>query len=213
MSKLPHSVPRKKAKRGPSSGKDAWQTPTRELVLINRLFGGHTPDSYVDDLWYLPDPMERHLRVCAELRDQGCISMDPCAGKDSDRHFARENMSYTGLTSLWSGNTFVNPPYSGTAEWVQWAARQSLMSNAFGQCLFLIPPSLCTAYWIDHLLKPKDTRPANVLATSRGRLAFIGDTGPVKGNTLGSAVVGWMLDPHKAGHMLDRAGWVSHGPG
>lgn len=227
MSTTPKSVP-KPATNGPSRGKDTWRTPIDVVMLINRMYGGQDPPSWVEGLWKRDDGQAIYEQVCRELRESGCIDMDPCASPDDENTFAGENLTLLGLELGWSGKVFANPPYSATAEWLAYAAktiRQAKEDGVPTQCLFLVPPNMCTSYWIDTLLQPRvspegpfeELHPqgmaVNLLATSRGRLAFLGDNGPQKNNTLGSAIVGWVDDPEFMKGILEEAGWVCHRPG
>lgn len=177
--KVPKSVP-KRAKRGPSAGKDFWRTPPELHDLIRAVLGGP-------------------------------IDLDPCASPDKQRHFAAENMSAAGLDVQWVGRVFVNPPYSDTKAWVAKAAEEWASGRLDG-VVMLIPPSVDTAYWSRYLLPMPEAGGANVYATAVGRLAFHDDNGPVKGNTKGSALVGWVSHPEQAAEALREAGWNVHRP-
>lgn len=166
------SVP-KRPKRGPSRGKDYWRTPP-ELVAM------------------LPDLMS------------GPIQLDPCASPDPKHHFAEENLTETGLVVPWGGRTFINPPYSAIKPWVvkgSQAWEDCGRDTSVFSALYLIPPSVDSSYWCEHLLPT-----ATFYATRKGRIQFWGDDGPIRGNTKGSALIGWVADPQAAAAVLVKAG-------
>lgn len=161
------------------------------------------------DFWRTPP--ELHALIRAVLG--GAIDLDPCASPDSRWHFAEENLSSAGLDVPWGGRVFVNPPYSQTKLWVAKAAAEWAKGQYGFSCVMLIPPSVDTAYWAQYLLPMPEAQGANIYATAVGRIAFHDDTGPVKGNTKGSALVGWVEDPEAAAQALREAGWHVHRPG
>ena len=171
----PKSVP-KRPKRGPSRGKDYWRTPPELLEVITELLAG-------------------------------VIQLDPCASPDKAHHFATENLTETGLLVPWGGRTYINPPYSKIGPWVRkgrehWDACGH--DASVFSALYLIPPSVDSAYWADCFLDSPAERGANFYATRKGRVQFWGDDGPIKGNTKGSAIIGWLRDPDLAAETLRK---------
>lgn len=153
---------------------DLWQTPVAEIDFVRAVYGGR-------------------------------IDLDPCAGsagtveikgKDGKREtvetqkteHADTNYTHTtdGLTSLWFGNVFCNPPYSRPAPWAeacaQWADRScSVMA--------LLPATPATAWWQLH-----GSRAAAILLCG-SRIAFDRPNGTKGGPArFDSAYLLWSAD-------------------
>lgn len=73
------------------------------------------------------------------------FDLDPCATDDNhlcDRYFTKEQ---DGLLQEWSGNVFVNPPFSGIAHWTEKAFREATEDRA--TVVMLVPARTDTRYW------------------------------------------------------------------
>lgn len=145
----------KPPRRGVLSKRDNWRTPPQIKALfkayLHRLVGS---TDFFDPATYEGDP-------------------DPVASFTPKR---------CGLTHPWPElPTWLNPPYSNSAQWLERAARHGEVAPVW--CL--VPPSTDSVYWEDHVWPH-----ALAIHFLRGRLDFIDEEGtPVSGNTLGSALV------------------------
>jgi len=212
----------------PANGRSTWRTPPEDLFLIHRIYGGPlvapVAPMWQPGMWRLEDWRERYLEILAWLREQGTIQLDPCADRDDVYHYAASNTAWVGLDAAfpWNLRTFANVPYSCIKLWVEHGAAQAALLRARRETagrgiLFLIPATPSNKYWVDNMLCPgKLAHPygpaVNIFATKSGRIGFIGPDGPVKNNTTGSALVGW-IDPAMGGHAvheLESAGWSVH---
>jgi len=108
-------------------------------VLFPDLDPHNFPDDLTSDDWYTPEPI---LAWAAKVL-RGPIDTDPCW---DPRSFVRPVLdAWTkqddGLSRVWRGRCFVNPPYSNPAPWLRRCAMRQRESVA----LVKLDPS--TAAW------------------------------------------------------------------
>jgi hypothetical protein len=131
----------------------------------------------------------------------GDVDNDPCAAKDPDHHFARNNWTEDGLEAVLVGNSFGNPPYSWTSQWVKFFVESS------GNRMMLIPPATGTIFWHEHIF------PTANVCFWKGRMEFLGPEEkveiskgvyeydpstpwvPYKQNRYESSIILWPEDP------------------
>jgi phage N-6-adenine-methyltransferase len=80
-----------------------------------------------------------------------------------------------GLTGIWDGKTFCNPPYGrGIGAWFEKAYNEAQLGKT---CVLLVPARTDTAYWHEYAMKADEIR------LIRGRVKFESEDG----KTLNSA--------------------------
>lgn len=123
-----------------AAGREDWRTPPDVVELVRSLWGGK-------------------------------IGLDPCAPPDPAHVIAKGNMAgpagspADGLAARWRGTVYVNPPFSGLADW---AAKCSAEGKAGAEVVLLLPARTDTAYWHDHIAT------AQAVCFWRGRMRFVG---------------------------------------
>lgn len=124
-------------KRAATGGKDDWRTPRKVLDAVERL---GSP-----------------------------IALDPCAPSEPAYQFAGSNLTEAddGLSGAWpaSSLTFVNPPYSRCAAWVE----KVIDEAAYGAPIVLLVAARPGAKWYRRAVAHADA-----VAEWRGRLTFEG---------------------------------------
>lgn len=73
-----------------------------------------------------------------------------------------------GLDREWGSRTFVNPPYSEIAKWVQYAYLQAMHPLSRKLVVMLIPSRTDTRWWHEYVMRAKEIR------FIKGRLKFGG---------------------------------------
>lgn len=97
------------------------------------------------------------------------FTLDPCATRDNTKCFLFYDKSSDGLTKPWYGhNVFVNPPYSGVADWVDKALREI----KFGGChtVVMLLPVRTDQKWFTRFILPNYSK----IIYIEGRLKFEG---------------------------------------
>lgn len=143
-------------------------------------------------------------------RLEGPISLDPCAGIDTQIGFANWSIQrgQDGLDREWYGTVFVNPPFSEKQQWVQKVIDE--IPNT--ECIFLVTPDSTDvqSWWHDGIVEH-----AEYVWFSDGRIDYIDpETGEVPDNrpTFGTALsifgdVDRVSDGRLLGWLADR-GWL-----
>lgn len=129
----------------PRAKRDDWRTPEEALALVREVFGGE-------------------------------IHLDPCAAPWPHERIADTNwcdrgeFPEDGLTTPWSGQTFVNPPFGALRRWVERCVDQHRANGA--EIILLIPARTDTRAWHEHVAT------ASSVCLWRGRLTFVGAPAP-----------------------------------
>ena len=100
------------------------------------------------------------------LNDEFSFDLDPCATPENAKCKAFYTEYDDGLTQMWWGRVFVNPPYSRITEWLVkcWNAA----CNEAKIVVALVPSKTDTAWWHDLAMRADEIR------FVRGRLRFGG---------------------------------------
>ena len=154
------------------------------------------------DHWCTPEHILRWIRYVFG----GVIHIDPCSNPYST---VGAEVALTGpwgtgdgLLYAWRGNIYCNPPYSSIGAWCNKAAFALEAST-----LMLVPPSPDTDYW-HGLVWPRATH----IAWLKGRVAFLANGRPVKGNPKGSVVIAWLRTAEEAARFHEVFGPEGHIP-
>jgi len=95
----------------------------------------------------------------------GKFTLDPCATAENavcEKFFTKEQ---DGLKETWTGNVFMNPPYSKVKDWIKWAWS---CSGDGTRVVCLVPSRTDTAWFHDYALK------YGKIEFFRGRIKFMG---------------------------------------
>jgi len=131
----------------------------------------------------------------------GRFDLDPCSGAETNR-IARNVYTEAddGLSQPWSGNVFVNPPFSECGDWIEKAHAEVSEGDA-DRVVMLLPVRLAAGYFHDHVTE------AGAICFLRGRLDYHNGEGVVKGVPFASYLVVFG-DPSPFLGLFDRLGTV-----
>lgn len=134
-----------------------------------------------DRVWITPE------RVLAPVRAYfgGSIDLDPATEPNNPtgaRRFFTE--ADDGLTRLWQGDVFLNPPYGRELE--HWASKIYFQAAVGTHLIALLPPTRTeTAYWQQHIFN----RHLSAVCFIRKRLAFLRPDGSKAGANVYSSAL------------------------
>jgi site-specific DNA-methyltransferase (adenine-specific) len=105
--------------------------------------------------------------VFARLNEEFDFDLDACATPDTSKCARYFTPADDGLTQIWTGRVFCNPPYGrAIGDWIRkaWASAQTTAEVV----VCLVPVRTDTAYWHDYVLRADEVR------FLRGRLKYGG---------------------------------------
>jgi len=112
------------------------------------------------DMWATPDCF------FDKLNNEFGFELDVCATKDNAKCDKYYTIDDDGLSQIWSGMCWMNPPYGRQIKhWIKKAYESARDNGATVVCL--IPSRTDTAYWHDYVMKGE-------IRFIRGRLKFGG---------------------------------------
>ena len=136
------------------------------------------------DEWYTPAPIIEAARTA-----MGSIDTDPASCAIAQR-IVRANRFYTikedGLKQIWTGNIWLNAPFSKLRLWVQ-SALQRLASGEIRRACVLVPTGRSDCQWYAPLLE-------HPLCIHGSRIRFYGPNGQETPRPGGSAIVGLAVE-------------------
>ena len=122
---------------------------------------GYMPEAITTE-WYTPP------ELFAELDQEFNFTLDPCATPQSalcDKYLTKAD---SGLSKIWSGRVFMNPPYGrGLNKWVK-KAYDSVRSSEAELVVALIPSSTETL-WFHEFIYPDKAE----IRFLKGRVKFL----------------------------------------
>jgi phage N-6-adenine-methyltransferase len=139
---------------------------------------GNVRRSLGRDDWETPWELVKALESVLGTKFQ----LDVCATEETKK----ASMYYTpeddGLSLPWRHIVFCNPPYSEMGKWVEKALEER--KQYYCWLLAMLVPAATDTMWFHRLVEA-----ASVTLLLKGRVAFLKDGVPQKGNTTASAVV------------------------
>jgi site-specific DNA-methyltransferase (adenine-specific) len=110
------------------------------------------------------------------------FTLDPCATKKNAKCKKYYTKKDDGLTKIWSGRVFVNPPYGREIySWIKKARQESILNCEI--VVTLLPARTDNYWWHEFVMTAKE------IWFTKGRIIFF-DKGKVSGgSTFGSVVV------------------------
>jgi phage N-6-adenine-methyltransferase len=112
------------------------------------------------------------------------FTLDVCATWETKKASMYYSLDDDGLSSsaAWCGVVWCNPPYSNLRAWVEKALDEAQKDHC--ELLAMLVPAATDTMWFHRLVEA-----ASVTLLLKGRVAFLKDGVPQKGNTTASAVV------------------------
>jgi len=156
-----------------------WRPNPQAMAAVSKRleFGGDPLlSTAVDvDTWLTP----RYL-----LSELGSFDLDPCAARGNPTWVCPHSFTGVdrdGLTEVWTGRVFMNPPFSNTAPWIRRHAEH-------GDGISLVPASVESVIWREVVWKQ-----AKALLLLHGRTRFCNPDGSATtGRPLRSiALIAW----------------------
>lgn len=80
-------------------------------------------------------------------RNLGAFDLDVCATRENAKCPAYYDIEADGLTKMWHGNVWCNPPYSDIAAWVMRARTQMFQPAMCERIVMLVPSATETDWW------------------------------------------------------------------
>lgn len=134
------------------------------------------------DSWNTPPQLAADIRATFVYATGDGIDLDPCSNPTSMVDAKRAIMlPDDGLAADWSGNVFVNPPYSKPGPWLKRCAEHA---EDGGNAIALVNVATETNYWHEWVWPH-----AAAISFTRGRLAFYRNGEPAKGNRYAQALI------------------------
>lgn len=168
---------------------------TRESVL-REIKKPHVAHNSTDDEWYTPAQYIELARLV-----MGSIDLDPASNDYANetvkaaRYFTQET---DGLSQEWSGNIWLNPPYS-TALIQKFADK--LISSNFKQAIVLVNNATETA-WFEKLISK-----AAAVFFPKGRIRFVKRDGGQGAPLQGQAFIYYGESPERFIEVFSSYGW------
>lgn len=147
---------------------------------MSHFVGNTATEEAIKDLWQTPGD------IFNALDREFLFTLDVCASKENalcKRYFTQED---SALDSSWLtlGSAFLNPPYSQTNEFLEYAAQQAKDNNV--TIVALVNANTDTV-WFHNAV---DT--ANEVRLIKGRIGFVkADGNKANGNTKGQCLIIW----------------------
>lgn len=154
--------------------------------MSGRAMGGHQSARMISDTWLTPPEIIETL---------GPFDLDPCAAPEprpwptAARHITRPD---NGLTALWSGRVWLNPPYSREA--AAWIGR--LARHGHGTALVFARTE--TTWFVEHVWQQ-----ATAALFLHGRIHFYRPDGSRAPDNSGAPSVLVAYGEHDAGRLQD----------
>ena len=124
-------------------------------MINNGMMSSKTPE------WATPQKLFDKLNA-----EFGPFSLDPCATPDNAKCANYYTKDDDGLSRIWVGTVFMNPPYGrGIGAWMKKAKETSETQGTTVVCL--VPARTCSAWWHDYAMKGE-------IRFIRGRVKFGG---------------------------------------
>ena len=156
----------------------------------------HVTNNGKDDEWYTP---AKYIESAREVL--GRIDLDPASNDfanktvKADRYFTEES---NGLEQEWSGNIWMNPPYS-TALLSQFADK--LISSNFSQAIVLVNNATETA-WFEKMISK-----ASAIVFHKGRIRFVKRDGEHGAPLQGQAFIYYGDNAERFLEVFSKYGW------
>ena len=145
------------------------------------------PEWWTTDHWSTPPEIVRGLEA-----EFGAFTLDPCCTAITAKAPTFYTPETDGLSKPWSGNVFLNPPYSKPGPWLR-KAREETESGRARLVVALLPVSTDTRWFHDYV------RDVAELRFVRGRIKFFG----WMGTPIGSPKQPSMLAIYRAPEVKD----------
>lgn len=191
--------------RHPEKVQEAKQTARKEDRIVTRqdVFNAikeakkpHVTNNSKDDEWYTP---AQYIEAAREVL--GKIDLDP-ASNDFANETVKATVYYTeetdGLAQEWSGNIWMNPPYS-TALLSQFADK--LISSNFSQAIVLVNNATETA-WFEKMISK-----ASAIVFHKGRIRFVKRDGEHGAPLQGQAFIYYGDNAERFLEVFSKYGW------
>jgi len=175
---------------------DEAPTTSGALRAIQESRKPHVTNNSKDDEWYTP---AKYIESAREVL--GRIDLDPASNDfanktvKADRYFTEES---NGLKQEWSGNIWMNPPYS-TALLSQFADK--LISSNFSQAIVLVNNATETA-WFEKMISK-----ASAIVFHRGRIRFVKRDGEHGAPLQGQAFIYYGDNAERFLEVFSKYGW------
>lgn len=118
------------------------------------------PVGWSSDMWGTPPELVKEMEA-----EFGPFELDPCAEPQTAKAPRFFTIRENGLTAIWRGRVFLNPPYSNPTPWLQRAVEHAREGNLV---VALLPASTDTNWFHDLVLPNAEVR------FIRQRVRFIG---------------------------------------
>lgn len=106
-----------------------------------------------------------------QLNQNFSFDLDPCTTKDNPLNtpifYTKEE---NGLSRIWFGNVFVNPPYNEIEKWLKKAVEEIQNNPKINNIVFLLPVRSDTKWFHEYIYN----KPKTQLHFLKGRLKFTG---------------------------------------
>lgn len=175
---------------------DEAPTTSGALRAIQESRKPHVTNNSKDDEWYTP---AKYIESAREVL--GRIDLDPASNDfanktvKADRYFTEES---NGLEQEWSGNIWMNPPYS-TALLSQFADK--LISSNFSQAIVLVNNATETA-WFEKMISK-----ASAIVFHKGRIRFVKRDGEHGAPLQGQAFIYYGDNAERFLEVFSKYGW------
>lgn len=175
---------------------DEAPTTSGALRAIQESRKPHVTNNSKDDEWYTP---AKYIESAREVL--GCIDLDPASNDFANktvkayRYFTEES---NGLEQEWSGNIWMNPPYS-TALLSQFADK--LISSNFSQAIVLVNNATETA-WFEKMISK-----ASAIVFHKGRIRFVKRDGEHGAPLQGQAFIYYGDNVERFLEVFSKYGW------
>ena len=175
---------------------DEAPTTSGALRAIQESRKPHVTNNSKDDEWYTP---AKYIESAREVL--GRIDLDPASNDfanktvKADRYFTEES---NGLEQEWSGNIWMNPPYS-TALLSQFADK--LISSNFSQAIVLVNNATETA-WFEKMISK-----ASAIVFHKGRIRFVKRDGEHGAPLQGQAFIYYGDNTERFLEVFSKYGW------
>jgi ParB family chromosome partitioning protein len=175
---------------------DEVPTTFGALKAVQEVKKPHVVNNSKDDEWYTP---AKYIESAREVL--GRIDLDPASNDfanktvKADRYFTEES---NGLEQEWSGNIWMNPPYS-TALLSQFADK--LISSNFSQAIVLVNNATETA-WFEKMISK-----ASAIVFHKGRIRFVKRDGEHGAPLQGQAFIYYGDNAERFLEVFSKYGW------
>ncbi len=175
---------------------DEVPTTFGALKAVQEVKKPHVVNNSKDDEWYTP---AKYIETAREVL--GRIDLDPASNDfanktvKADRYFTEES---NGLEQEWSGNIWMNPPYS-TALLSQFADK--LISSNFSQAIVLVNNATETA-WFEKMISK-----ASAIVFHKGRIKFVKRDGEHGAPLQGQAFIYYGDNVERFLEVFSKYGW------